>query len=222
MDHLCKVSIGTSAFTLDQIMTQTFRLAAPVEVETLIRKSRFIAMLHPVSARGDAAPLLEAIRRAHPGAHHVCVALLAPDGSRLDDDGEPSGTAARPMHAVLEHRGVGDVLAVVVRYFGGVKLGAGGLVRAYGQAVSAALDAAVLQPVVARARRRLRVALARESLVRQVLRAQGATVLAVGWEGETVLFDIEADADALSALLDRLQDALSGRLVVLMPPEGDA
>lgn len=89
-----------------------------------------------------------AARKRHPDARHHCSAfVLGPDAAvqRSNDDGEPSGTAGAPMLEVLNGRGVSDVVAVVTRYFGGTLLGAGGLVRAYGDAVSAALDEAGVQ-----------------------------------------------------------------------------
>jgi uncharacterized YigZ family protein len=118
-------------------MAQT--LAHPVHGDQLVRKSRFIACVEPVADRAQALARVQALREAHPGAAHVCWALLAAGQSAANDDGEPSGTAGRPMLEVLRHQGLEQVLATVVRYFGGVKLGAGGLVRAYTDAVAQAL-----------------------------------------------------------------------------------
>ncbi|XLM19656.1 YigZ family protein, partial [Chromobacterium piscinae] len=112
--------------------------------EVEIRKSRFIGIVSPVSSRAEALRELAAIRARWPDARHYCAVLLCDGDSMLDDDGEPSGTAAKPMYNVLQHKEIANVLAVVVRYFGGIKLGAGGLVRAYTQAVNAALAEATL------------------------------------------------------------------------------
>jgi putative IMPACT (imprinted ancient) family translation regulator len=118
-------------------MPQTLR--APVSSELIIKKSRFIGCVQPMTDRSSAQAVVDALWREHPGAAHVCWALLAGGQSAAVDDGEPSGTAGRPMLDVLRHQDLEGVLATVVRYFGGVKLGAGGLVRAYTDAVAQAL-----------------------------------------------------------------------------------
>lgn len=122
-------------------------IAAAVEHELVIKKSRFIAHVHPASSPDEAEAVIAAIRKAAWDARHNCVAMvtgLLGDQARSSDDGEPSGTAGVPMLDVLRRRELTDVVAVVTRYFGGVKLGAGGLVRAYSTAVSEALDLAAL------------------------------------------------------------------------------
>ena len=110
-------------------MPQT--LAAPVHSDLLIKKSRFIGCVQPMADRAGALEVVARLKAEHPGAAHVCWALLAGGQSAANDDGEPGGTAGRPMLDVLRHQELEGVLATVVRYFGGVKLGAGGLVRAY-------------------------------------------------------------------------------------------
>lgn len=118
-------------------MPQT--IARPAHSELLIKKSRFIGCVQPMHDRASAQAVVDALRQTHPGAAHVCWALLAGGQSAAVDDGEPSGTAGRPMLEVLRHHDLEGVLATVVRYFGGVKLGAGGLVRAYTDSVAQAL-----------------------------------------------------------------------------------
>ena len=118
-------------------MAQT--LAGAVHSELVIKKSRFIGCVQPVADRAAALEVVDGLRRAHPGAAHVCWALMAGGQSAAHDDGEPGGTAGRPMLEVLRHQDLEGVLATVVRHFGGVKLGAGGLVRAYTDAVAQAL-----------------------------------------------------------------------------------
>lgn len=124
-------------------------LAAPCDTELVERKSRFLAHLAPVSDVQTADDVLRRIRAAHPQARHHCSALVldgGTDGSvplhRSSDDGEPSGTAGVPILQALVHAELVDTLAVVTRYFGGVKLGAGGLVRAYTAAVEQAVHEA--------------------------------------------------------------------------------
>ncbi|MFZ6757345.1 IMPACT family protein [Undibacterium sp. Ji50W] len=121
-----------------------YQLAAPAFAEIEIKKSRFLGQLYPLNSRAEARQQLASIRAQHPDAVHVCWALVCTGDSGLDDDGEPSGTAAKPMYNVLVHKDVTNILAVVVRYWGGTKLGAGGLTRAYGQAISDAFKNAQL------------------------------------------------------------------------------
>ncbi len=125
-------------------------IASRVEHELVIKKSRFIATLIPVSSVTAADAEIALLRKQYWDARHNCTALVVgthADQQRSSDDGEPSGTAGVPMLEVLRHRGLTDLVAVVTRYFGGVLLGAGGLVRAYSGAVAEALDRA---PIVRR------------------------------------------------------------------------
>jgi uncharacterized YigZ family protein len=118
-------------------------IAKPGEIELIVKKSRFICTVDRAGSEDEAREKLAALRKRYWDANHNCSAwILGERGDlrRSNDDGEPSGTAGAPMLHVLDSRGVTDTIAVVTRYFGGVLLGAGGLVRAYGQAVSNAID----------------------------------------------------------------------------------
>ena len=120
-----------------------------------IKGSRFIADLAPVSSPEAAIAFVEARRAEFPGANHHCYAWsLGRDGheTRSNDDGEPSGSAGRPILAQIEGHGVSGVVCVVTRFFGGTKLGVGGLMRAYGGAAGQALDRAplVTRPITER------------------------------------------------------------------------
>jgi uncharacterized YigZ family protein len=122
-------------------------IAGPVEHELVVKKSRFLALVQPVADVAEADAVIAGVRKRYWDARHHCVALVVgthADQQRSSDDGEPSGTAGVPMLEVLRRRGLTDVVAVVTRYFGGVLLGAGGLVRAYSTATSEALDLARL------------------------------------------------------------------------------
>ena len=99
-----------------------------------IKRSHFIGVATQVSSSGDAADALDTVKKEFPDATHHCWAYVLGNPktswqTRMDDDGEPTGTAGKPILNVLQHKNVGDILLVVVRYFGGTKLGAGGLVR---------------------------------------------------------------------------------------------
>ncbi|OII10397.1 YigZ family protein [Curtobacterium sp. MCBA15_009] len=121
-------------------------IAGSVEHEIVISKSRFITTVAPAPDVAEAEAVIADVKRRYWDARHNCTAMVTGvlgDQARSSDDGEPSGTAGVPMLEVLRRRHLTDVVAVVTRYFGGVKLGAGGLVRAYSSAVSETLDAAV-------------------------------------------------------------------------------
>ena len=110
----------------------------------IIEKSRFISYIKPIFSDEEYKEYLKEIRKKHYDASHVCSAIISGNIKRSSDDGEPSGTAGAPILNVLEKRGLNNTCALVVRYFGGIKLGAGGLIRAYGNAVSEALEKAIL------------------------------------------------------------------------------
>lgn len=111
-----------------------YNLATEITFEQTIKKSRFIAHLYRITDEADAQSKIAAVRAAGPKATHHCFGYLLGDDDhiqRMSDDGEPSGTAGVPILEALKLNQVHDVLAVVTRYFGGIKLGAGGLIRAY-------------------------------------------------------------------------------------------
>lgn len=116
-----------------------------LERETEVKKSRFIARVAPVGSRDEVRRWLDQAHKDHPDARHICWAYqIGRPGSAaeaaMNDDGEPSGTAGKPILNVIQHKDMGDVLVMVIRYFGGIKLGAGGLVRAYAGAAESVLS----------------------------------------------------------------------------------
>jgi uncharacterized YigZ family protein len=130
--------------------------AAPVDVELRVSNSRFITHLAPVADVASARAFIASIRAKMPDAnHHVYAYVIGHGGTTtlgMSDDGEPSGTAGRPALAVLKGSGLGDVVVVVTRYFGGTLLGTGGLVHAYGDSVKAVLAEVVRIEKIARTR----------------------------------------------------------------------
>jgi uncharacterized YigZ family protein len=150
-----------------------YTLAHPVHADIELRKSRFVALALPVIGRDAAQQFLSNLRAEHDRASHVCWALLAGGHSGMSDDGEPSGTAGRPIMEVLRHHELDNVLGVVVRYFGGVKLGAGGLVRAYTDAIATALKQAQRVEYIAQASLKVEVDYGAEAKVRRWIAQQG-------------------------------------------------
>lgn len=124
-----------------------YHIQADCEIETVIKKSRFITYLHYTTCEEDAKAYIQSIKKKHPDANHHCYAFMIGEHDeiqRSNDDKEPSGTAGVPMLECLKQRKLQDILAITVRYFGGIKLGAGGLIRAYSGSVAKAIDEAVL------------------------------------------------------------------------------
>lgn len=186
-------------------------LSSPVHSELVIKKSRFIGCVQPVAERAAAQAVVAALRAEHPGAAHVCWALLAGGQSAANDDGEPGGTAGRPMLEVLRHQDLEGVLATVVRYFGGVKLGAGGLVRAYTDTVAQALLHAPKVPIQRLAQLHCTVPYALEGLLRRELGAAGAQLLSVQ-HGDDVSFAFHLVEAQVAPLRQRLGEQCAGAL----------
>ena len=197
-------------------MPQT--LAAPAHSELVIKKSRFIGCVQPVADRSSAQALVDALRAAHPDARHVCWALLAGGHSAAVDDGEPGGTAGRPMLDVLRHQDLDGVLATVVRYFGGIKLGSGGLVRAYTDSVAQALLSAQKVVIVKVRTLRCQFPYALEGLIRRELDAAGAALLEAR-HATQVEFVFSLPEPQAQVLTERLAESGQGRIAWLRAPD---
>ncbi|CAN5877120.1 IMPACT family protein [soil metagenome] len=188
-----------------------FTLAAAVHSELVIKKSRFVGCVQPIPDRAAALAVVAALRHAHPGATHVCWALMAGGQSAANDDGEPGGTAGRPMMEVLRHQQLEGVLATVVRYFSGVKLGAGGLLRAYTDAVARALLAAERLPLEPKTALGCKVPYALEGALRRELDSVGAELIQVQHR-DAVALHFSVKTSEAKALVVRLGDVSQGRI----------
>ena len=190
-----------------------YTLLAPCHSELIIKKSRFLGCVQAVHSRAEALQVVQGLRDEHPKAAHVCWALMAGGQSAAADDGEPSGTAGRPMLEVLRHQDLQGVLATVVRYFGGVKLGAGGLVRAYTDAVAQALLTADKAPSIALTELRFACDYAQEGLVRRAL--GDAVQLLDVQHGERVQWHVRLPQAMADDWLQQLAAQCHGSLLVL-------
>jgi uncharacterized YigZ family protein len=195
----------------------TYTLAAAVSAEIDIRKSRFIALAIPVADRAAAMLELDTLRAQHPGATHVCWALLAGGESGMSDDGEPSGTAGRPILEVLRHHEVDGVLGAVVRYYGGIKLGAGGLVRAYTDAIATAMQLAERIERVALGLLQVEVDYADEARVRRWVEQEGHALDDPGY-GMTVRLSIQMPLAVRDQAADAIRDLTHGRAAITKAP----
>lgn len=178
--------------------------AAEAEAEIEIKKSRFIARAARAESREQAMAVIEQARADYPDARHHCWAYLIGDpdatvNAASNDDGEPGGTAGKPIFNVIQHKGIGDIVVVVIRYFGGIKLGAGGLVRAYSGATEAVLSQLPLTERQPHARRCLRLDFAKEQLLRHWAQEHNAEVLGVDY-GQAVVMKLDVPEPALAEL----------------------
>ena len=197
-----------------------YALQAPVHSELVIKKSRFIGCVETVPDRATALARVAALRAEHPGATHVCWALMAGGHSAANDDGEPGGTAGRPMLEVLRHQDLEGVLATVVRYYGGTPLGADGLVRAYTDSVAQALLKAEKVAVIRHTTLRCVLPYALEGWLRRELDAHGASLLDAR-HGEGVAVTLQLPEAHAPALVARINDAGQGKVVWVRDPASD-
>jgi uncharacterized YigZ family protein len=187
-------------------------------VESTIERSRFIATLGLATGAGEARDFIDAVRAEYPDATHNCWAYVAgPPGSTtvigMSDAGEPHGTAGRPMLDVLLHSGVGEVVAVVTRYYGGVKLGKGGLVRAYGGAVQDALATLPLAERIERTALCITVGYGDVDVLRRLLGEAGAELLDQDYD-DAVRYRVTVPTPRLGEFRQQLLDRTAGRAVI--------
>lgn len=180
----------------------TFTLAAPCDYQEVIRKSRFLAKAAPVSSPDEAQAFIQSVGDA--SATHNCWAWKIGNQYRFSDDGEPGGTAGRPMLTAIEGQACDQVVVVVIRWFGGIQLGTGGLARAYGGSAAKCLQAGERVELVLRTRCRCHCRFAELALLKARLAEHEALI-----EQET--FDAEG-AELLLALPETQRAALQ-RLV---------
>ena len=188
----------------------SYALASPVHSDFTLRKSRFIGCVEPCDGREAALARVAQLRVEHPGATHVCWALMAGGHSAANDDGEPGGTAGRPMLEVLRHQDLAGVLATVVRYYGGIQLGAGGLVRAYTDSVARALLQATKTPITAQLTLRCALPYALEGWLRRALEQHVGTLLDVS-HGSEVVATFRLPEPQVAVFQAALNDASQGR-----------
>ena len=194
-------------------MIDSYRtITAPVKARLSRKKSRFIALLYPLSSEEEVKRVLDGLRREYHDATHRCSAyrLVSGEITRADDAGEPAGSAGPPILQALEGAGLYDVLGVVVRYFGGVKLGIGGLIRAYGDATRAAIEAAEIVVRVPQARVEVSFSPELSSPVMSLIHRFGAEVEGIDY-GAVGKARLILPRSRIPAFSRALQEATGGR-----------
>jgi len=189
-----------------------FTLAAPAELAQDVRKSRFLARAAPLANEDAVAPWLAAV--ADVGATHNCWAWRFGQRYRFSDDGEPAGTAGRPILQAIDGQRLDGVAVVVTRWFGGIKLGAGGLMRAYGGCAAECLRLAPKLPIVATAAFEFALAFAEIAPLRAKLAGCGAEIETETYAADGVNWRVRLPLAQADALRRVLADATRGRVVL--------
>ena len=184
-------------------------LAAPAQHAIEVRHSRFVARAAPIDSIGSATDFLREVSVAD--ATHNCWAWRLGGEYRSSDDGEPAGTAGRPILAAIDGQGYDRIVVVVTRWFGGIKLGAGGLVRAYGGAAAEFLRLAPRQPLVDTATLAVHVGFGDISLLHHLLPAFAAAKQTEIFDADGARIVLELPVDQVDALKTRLRDATRDR-----------
>ncbi len=197
-------------------MTGYFVPVKRARSELTIKKSRFIGHIAPATNRQQALSVVDKVAEEFSDARHICWAYVSGEWGNTsavacNDDSEPSGTAGKPILNVLQQNTIGDAVAIVVRYFGGIKLGAGGLVRAYSSATSAALEAAELKQHVERLCFELLIPYSYEDITRRCLTAHRAEIDECQYNNE-VWMRVAAEASERAALEASLTNQSNGEI----------
>lgn len=167
-------------------------LTTPCQAQLEIKKSEFLGFAYPITDREQLMFHVEQLRAQYPDARHICYGYIIGDPNNttsagFDDDGEPGGTAGKPILNVLQHKAIGNCAILVVRYFGGIKLGAGGLTRAYSGTAQAVVDNMTLAEFVPMTQIDVETDFANESFVRHVINSLEGTISDVQYAKDVIL-----------------------------------
>ncbi len=187
-----------------------YTLAKPAQLEQEIKRSRFLCQASPVESAEDALAVLRAV--SDPAATHNCWAFRIGEVYRSSDDGEPAGTAGRPILAAIDGQGLDGVIAVVTRWYGGIKLGAGGLVRAYGGCAAECLRTAERITVLPMRVVSLRCGFADLGDVHGLMGVYAAEKLDERFDANGVALQLRVRADQVEAFGHALREHSRGRL----------
>lgn len=193
----------------------TTTLAGPAEFLLEVKKSRHLARAVPVESPQAALDWIAAV--SVPDATHNCWAYRVGQDYRFSDDGEPSGTAGRPILSAIDGQGLDGVAVVVTRWFGGIKLGAGGLVRAYGGAAAECLRTAPRRVLVERVDARIDCPFGHAGTAHALLAPHGAIKLDEGYGEDGLHLTLSVPVDALDALRTALRDATRDQARLVLP-----
>ncbi|MFT3806563.1 IMPACT family protein [Arenimonas sp.] len=189
-----------------------FTLAAPARFLLEVKKSRFLALATPADSPGQAMHYLGDVADAD--ATHNCWAYRIGQAYRFSDDGEPGGTAGRAILAAIEGQGLDRVMVVVTRWYGGINLGAGGLVRAYGGAAAECLRTAVRRELIETVDAELRCEFALASAVHALLAQTGTQKLQESFDETGLRLRLRLPATMVASVSERLRDLSRGAAIL--------
>ena len=194
--------------------------AKECRIEQEVKRSKFLSFAAPAVSRKEAEDFIRTLRQQHPHANHVCWAYIAgaPNTTirSMSDDGEPSGTAGMPMLKVLEYSGYGDIVVVVVRYFGGTKLGTGGLQRAYSDAVALVLTDLPMKLKVTRTTLQLTYDYTHDGSISRLIKRYDVEDIDSNY-AQQVTLSIEIASSELSTFKTELTNITAGNVEILLP-----
>lgn len=190
--------------------------AQKVEVMTEIKRSRFFAHIAHSHNPDSAYEIIAQQKTRHPDARHHCWAFIASpplsaSAIRCSDDGEPSGTAGKPILSVLQYSHYGEIVCVVSRYFGGIKLGAGGLVRAYSNSTQAALEQLSVKEIVELSTIKIEFDYPFEAAIRHYLDVNNIIIKQINYQ-ETVIFQLEIEKNQIPQLMAQARNTCKGQV----------
>ncbi|MCU7938715.1 MAG: YigZ family protein [gamma proteobacterium symbiont of Bathyaustriella thionipta] len=190
--------------------------AQAVDVVTEIKRSRFVAHIAHSHNTDSALQIISREKARHPDARHHCWAFIAcpplsASAIRFSDDGEPSGTAGKPILNVLQYSHYGEIICVISRYFGGIKLGAGGLIRAYSNSTQAALEKLSVKEIVQLSEIEIQFDYPFESSIRHYLQSNNININHVGYE-ESVIFQLEIEKNQIPQLMQQARNLCKGQV----------
>ncbi|MDO4449589.1 MAG: YigZ family protein [Moraxella sp.] len=174
-------------------------LSAPCQAIYEIKKSEFLAFAYPIDSREQLMFHVEQLRATYPDARHVCYGYIIGDPNNttsagFDDDGEPNGTAGRPILNILQHKAIGNTVVIVVRYFGGIKLGAGGLTRAYATATQMVVDEMRLTTFVPKSLIQVATSFSHEAQIRYLVGQVSGGIVSADY-GQHVIMSVQMDSE---------------------------
>ncbi|WP_130730862.1 YigZ family protein [Komagataeibacter xylinus] len=199
---------------------ERFMLSAPAMLEREVKKSIFLAQAAPVATPAEAMEFIASV--SDPDATHNCWAYLIGQTYRSDDAGEPGGTAGRPILQVIEGQGFDRTVVVVTRWFGGTKLGAGGLVRAYGGTAAECLRTAPRVPIVEMVDLTFGCGFSEHALLRARLEAMDCQIVAEEFDAEGVGLHITVPVVHEAEVRTRITDITRGQATIRVVEEDEA
>ncbi len=198
-------------------MSDNFKTPSDIfEAEITEKKSRFIATIAPVSSEEEAASFIKDMKKKYWNARHNCSAYIIGTQQQIvhsSDDGEPQGTAGKPILSVLSGRKLYNVVAVVTRYFGGILLGTGGLVRAYSSAVEECLSNAVLKEMIEASRVKIEASYNDAGKLQYLFSQNNITILSADYT-DIVTFDILLPAGTEDFIIKKITETTQNRASV--------